>query len=52
MSLPAIKVVDVQHNNEIIDLDDLTHTALGSLIFECEQLLDELKDAAANTEND
>ena len=45
MSLPAIRVVDAQHSNEIIELDDLCETMLGSLIWECEQLLDTLKDA-------
>ena len=45
MSLPAIRVVDVQHDNKVMELEDLTETALGSLIWECEQLLDELKDA-------
>ncbi len=48
MSLPAIKIVDVQHNDKAVDLEDLTETALGSLIFECEQLLDEIKDAHRN----
>jgi len=52
MSLPAIRIVDVQHNNEFVGVEDLTRTALGSLIFECERLLDELKDAEANAEED
>ena len=51
MSLPAIKIVDVQHDNEVIMLEDLTQTALGSLIWECEALLDDLKDAEANCED-
>jgi len=45
MSLPAIRVVDVQHENKSVDLSELTETALGSLIYECELLLDDLKDA-------
>ena len=45
MSLPAIRVVDIQHDNERIELEDLTQTGLGCLIYECEQLLDVLKDA-------
>ena len=45
MSLPAIKIIDVQKGNEVIDMDTLTETALGSLIYECESLLDDLKDA-------
>lgn len=45
MSLPAIRIVDLQHNNEPVELEDLTDIGLGSLIFECEQLLDKLKDA-------
>lgn len=49
MSLPAIRIVDVQHNNERVFLEDLTHDAIGSLIYECERLLDELKDAADAT---
>ncbi len=47
MSLPAIRVIDIQNENEVVNLDDLTQTALGSLIFECESLLDDLKDAEA-----
>lgn len=51
MSLPSIHVVDIQHNNERIDLNELTQTALGSLINECERLLDELKDLEANIDD-
>ncbi len=50
MSMPAIVIVDV-HNNKVIELTDLTQTALGSLIVECEGLLDELKDAEAAVED-
>ena len=49
MSMPAIVIVDV--NNKVIELTDLTQTALGSLIVECEGLLDELKDAEAAVED-
>lgn len=45
MSFPAIRIVDLHHDNEVIELSDLTETALGSLIYECERLLDEIKDA-------
>jgi hypothetical protein len=45
MTLPTIRIVDVQKGNKVIDLDDLTETALGSLIYECESLLDDIKDA-------
>ena len=45
MSFPAIRIVDLHHDNKIVDLDDLTETTLGSLINECEELLDEIKDA-------
>lgn len=45
MSLPAIRIVDVQNGNKVMDLDDLTETALGSLVYECESLLDDIKDA-------
>ncbi len=45
MSLPAIKVVDVQHDNKVLDLEDLTSTALGALLFECGQLHRKLEDA-------
>ena len=51
MSLPAIRIVDVLHDNEIMDMADLTQTALGSLIFECNEFLDELKDAEANAKD-
>ena len=47
MSLMAIRVVDIQHNHKITELTELTRTCLGSLIWECEQLLGELKDAEA-----
>ena len=52
MSLPTIIIVDIQHNNEKVWLEDLTQTALGSLIYECERLLDELKDAKNNAQED
>jgi len=45
MSLPIIQIVDIQHDNEIVDLSDLTATCLGSLIYKCERLLDKIKDA-------
>ena len=51
MSLPAIRVIDVQNNNEPVELEDLTQTGLGSLIYECEQLLDKLRDAEAAIED-
>lgn len=45
---PSIQVVDIHRNNKRIwDLTELTQTALGSLIFECEQLLEEIKNAEA-----
>ena len=52
MSLPAIRIVDVQHNDERVVLEDLTQTGLGCLISECEQLLDNLKDAYYAVEED
>ena len=51
MSLPTVKVVDIQHNNTEVFLENLTQTCLGSLIWECEQLLDKLKDAEAIIED-
>ena len=51
MSSPAIRIVDVQHNDERVELEDLTQTGLGSLIYECEQLLETLKDAYADCED-
>ncbi len=51
MSLPAIRIVDVQHNNKVVDMAGMTQTALGSLVFECEQLLSDLKDAEAIAED-
>lgn len=47
MSLPTIRIVDVQHNDEKVELGDLTQTGLSCLIYECEQLLDKLNDAYA-----
>ena len=40
MSLISIEVVDVQHNNEKVELTELTQNCLGSLIWECVQLLE------------
>jgi len=51
MSLPTIMIVDVQHNNERVEIEELTHTGIGSLIYECEQLLEKLRDAAESTED-
>lgn len=51
MSLPAIRIVDVQHNDERVELEDLTQLGLGSLIYECEQLLEKLRDAYALAED-
>ena len=50
MSLPVIRIVDVQHNNEPVKIADLSLTALSSLMRDCEQLLDELTDAEAKAE--
>jgi len=44
MSLPRIVIVDAQHNDERIDLEDLTETALVSLCYECEHLLEKIKE--------
>ena len=51
MSLPRIMIVDVQHDNEPVEIEELTHTGIGTLIFECEQLLEQLKDAAETAED-
>jgi len=48
MSLPAIRIIDVANGNEAIDISELTRTALGSLVFECEELLGILKDTIAS----
>jgi len=47
MSNVVVKVVNTQHPKEEINLADLTQTGLGVLIYQCELLLDELKDAEA-----
>ena len=51
MGLPVIKVVDILNNNEPIEINELTQTGLGALIYECERLLDELKDAMAKVKD-
>ena len=43
--LPAIKVIDMQTGKVIDNLNTLTGTALGSLLWECQALTDELMDA-------
>ena len=52
MSLPAIRIIDVQNGNKVIDMSELTETALGSLIWECEALLSDIKDAHRETADD
>lgn len=47
MSMPSVEVVDLQHNNEKVDLKDLTETALGSLVHDCDRLREKLADLAA-----
>jgi len=44
MSLPSVKIIDIQHNNEIVDIEELTETAIGFLIYEAKLLIDELED--------
>lgn len=44
-SMPVIKIVDVNNNNEIVEIEDLTDTGIGMLINDCERLLDKLQDA-------
>jgi len=39
-----IKIVDTDHNNKIVELDDITPTGAEMLISECEQMLSDLKD--------
>lgn len=51
MSLPRIQIVDVQNKNEVVELEELTQTGLGALIYECEQLLEEIKDLEANVDD-
>ena len=47
MSNIIVKVVDIDHPLDPVLLTDETQTGLGILIFQCEQLLTELKDAEA-----
>lgn len=51
MSLPIIKIVDVQHNDAQVDIKELTRLGLDILIYDCEELLQKLKDAAFNAAN-
>jgi len=51
MSLPRIIIVDVQHDNKRVDIDDLTDVGLGCLIYECKELLTELEDKRAELED-
>jgi hypothetical protein len=46
-----IKIIDTHHNNEIVETEDLTSTWAESLIQECEDLLEELKDKMYNEED-
>ena len=47
MSNVVVKLVDLHHPGYSVDLSELTQTCLGTLIFQSEQLLEELKDAEA-----
>jgi hypothetical protein len=49
--MPVIRIVDIQHDSERVELEDLTQTGLGILIYDCEQLLENLKDAYDNIED-
>ena len=44
-SMPIVKIVDVNNNNEIVEVEDLTDTGIGMVIGDCERLLEELQDA-------
>ena len=48
MSNPRVKIIDTQNNNEPVEIDDLTELALGDLIWQCDQLKDELTEARAH----
>ena len=48
MSLLLVKIVDIQHDDEFVDIDDLTQTGLEILIHDCERLIEKLEDARAN----
>ena len=39
-----IEIIDIAHNNEIVDVHDLTTTDAEMLLSDCERLLDEIKD--------
>jgi hypothetical protein len=43
--MPIVKIVDVNNNNEIVEIEDLTETGLSMVIGDCERLLDKLEDA-------
>ena len=47
MSNIIIKIVDTQHPDDMVSLEDLTEIGLGVLIFQCNQLLEKLRDAEA-----
>ena len=51
MSLPAIRIVDVQHDNEPVEIEELTQTGIGILIHEAKRLLSELEDACAEAKD-
>jgi len=44
MSMLSIKIVDVTRNNKLVDVEKLTDVGAESLISECEELLDKLKE--------
>ena len=51
MSCLMLKIVDAP-SDEAVEIEDLTHTGLGILISDCEELLEKLKEAALNYEED
>lgn len=44
-SMPIVKIVDINNNNEIVEIEDLTDTGIGMCIADCEKLLSKLQDA-------
>lgn len=49
MSMPSVEVVDLHNDNKKVNLEDLTQTALGMLIHECNVLREQLMDMEAQT---
>jgi len=46
MSMYMVKIVDIQHPNTPVDIEDLTKDGAYDMIYQANLLIDDLKDVA------